>query len=503
MNPEQDRGGIFLNYRQRDIDNDLRDHALFVDALSRRLARHFGKDMVFVDTTINPGVRYPDELRAKLVSCHVLLSVIHPEWAADLHQRQHRPGPDWVRYELGVALNGSPSTGNRTTPLPVVIPILLNDSALPSADELPDEIRDLADLTPFRLRAGALIDDLTCLLDEIERRIPVPWEPPPAGETKQSKYSSLGLISGLVAVLVVFQALTREPTEGLFGLLAFSTLGMFAVFLGTVASWAIKRVSYRAERRLQTQPAGQSLLVIGLSFIGVLLILYSALLSTIREDPVKTTISTAMIFLAGSSGMIFLIMSYAERDRRRDREWPPSVPTGPETARTVWLRRAALRLDGQLTASWHPPLSRIQRDQARHIVRQLSTAVTVLRAEARRSRPEWLRAEHPVAALMYAAWLAGTVAVAIVLIDILPDAEYGDTALFRISLAPVAVIVLCFGSAELWFRQQRGEKTRLAAEITESLHTRLLPLLPPAPVTGTVRDRTAAPPYVEQESPLR
>jgi hypothetical protein len=295
MSNEQKAGGIFINYRQRDANNNLQDHALFVDALSRRLSKHFGDEMVFVDTTITPGVRYPDELRVKLVACNVLLAVIHPTWLTDLHQRRPRPGTDWVRYEIKAALTADLAPHDQSTPLPKVIPILLEGSKMPAAAELPDDIRHLADLPPFLLRSGSLDDDLSCLLEELERYIPTSWKPAPDSNTKQSRYSSLGLLetllAGTIIIIVVFQSSKSGLAVMLFTLLTLATFGMALIFLMVAVYCIIGRVSHRVERRIQSQPLAQSMLLAGLALFSIMPSLAATVVDTAREEQTKMAVS--------------------------------------------------------------------------------------------------------------------------------------------------------------------------------------------------------------------
>ena len=77
-------GGIFISYRQCDARGGLRDHAMFVEALSLQLAQHFGEKQVFIDRSRRLGTEDPkereQERERRLATCDVLLVIIHPEW---------------------------------------------------------------------------------------------------------------------------------------------------------------------------------------------------------------------------------------------------------------------------------------------------------------------------------------------------------------------------------------------------------------------------------------
>lgn len=151
---------IFINYRSCDEPFA----ALFID---KRLAERFGAEQVFRDTrTIRPGTHFPTEILQALRQCRVLLAVIGQRW--------FRRGPDgrrliddptdYVRLEIAHALGRNDV---------VVVPVLVGDTPMPAAYDLPADIAGLASRQYIRLRvrdaeydASRLVDELVELLGE-------------------------------------------------------------------------------------------------------------------------------------------------------------------------------------------------------------------------------------------------------------------------------------------------------------------------------------------------
>jgi hypothetical protein len=122
---------IFISYRRDDSEGEA--GRLFDD-----LTRAFGDDAVFLDVA---GIKYGADFRKAIdenvASCGVFLAVIGPAWATiaspEGHRRLEDPN-DFVALEIASALK-------REVP---VIPVLVHDAKMPSADLLPEAIKPLA-----------------------------------------------------------------------------------------------------------------------------------------------------------------------------------------------------------------------------------------------------------------------------------------------------------------------------------------------------------------------
>jgi TIR domain len=130
---------VFISYRR----TDSRD---VTGRIADRLTEHFGHDAVFKDVDSVPlGRDFRTHIAAAVQRCDVLLAVIGPTWLSvqddDGRRRLTQPN-DFVRIEIETALA-------RDIP---VVPVLVNEAALPTAESLPKGLKDLAYRQAARVR---------------------------------------------------------------------------------------------------------------------------------------------------------------------------------------------------------------------------------------------------------------------------------------------------------------------------------------------------------------
>lgn len=122
---------IFLSYRRDDSEGQA--GRLFDD-----LVKVFGENSVFMDVAaIEVGRDFRKVIDQSVATCGVLLAMIGKNWlgAKDETGRRRLDDPlDFVRLETAAALK-------RDIP---VIPVLVQGARMPRADELPDDLKDLA-----------------------------------------------------------------------------------------------------------------------------------------------------------------------------------------------------------------------------------------------------------------------------------------------------------------------------------------------------------------------
>ncbi|MDJ0703482.1 MAG: toll/interleukin-1 receptor domain-containing protein [Leptolyngbyaceae cyanobacterium MO_188.B28] len=132
-------GSIFISYRRSDS----------IEATGRiydYLEGHFGREHVFKDVDSIPlGVNFREYLDQEVGRCKVLVAVIGPTWltvvGADGKRRLESP-EDFVRIEIESALR-------RKIP---VIPLFVNNAAMPNKAELPGELKALPDWQSMVIR---------------------------------------------------------------------------------------------------------------------------------------------------------------------------------------------------------------------------------------------------------------------------------------------------------------------------------------------------------------
>jgi hypothetical protein len=121
---------IFVSYR-RD------DSTYAAGALTDKLKESFGHEAIFFDIdTIPLGVDFRDYITTAVGRCLVLLVVIGDAWV-DVHnsdgKRRLDDVADYVRIEIESAV---------TRGIPI-IPVLVGQATMPSADELPASIQPI------------------------------------------------------------------------------------------------------------------------------------------------------------------------------------------------------------------------------------------------------------------------------------------------------------------------------------------------------------------------
>ncbi len=120
---------VFISYRREDTEWPAK---FIYDAFCKVLPR----DDIFMDIdSISPGSTFPEALERSLSQCNVLLALIGPGWVEGLRQRQKLNQPDFVRMEVGRALE----LGKR------VVPVRLGDAPFPKREGLPEDLQELVD----------------------------------------------------------------------------------------------------------------------------------------------------------------------------------------------------------------------------------------------------------------------------------------------------------------------------------------------------------------------
>ena len=128
---DTDKVSNFVSYRREDSRHQA-------GRLYEHLVAHFGSGLVFKDDNSIPfGLDFREVLTERVAGCDVFLAVIGDAWLSTAGKSGTRrlddPG-DFVRIEIEAALG-------RNIP---VIPVLVGNSSIPPAEELPESLRALA-----------------------------------------------------------------------------------------------------------------------------------------------------------------------------------------------------------------------------------------------------------------------------------------------------------------------------------------------------------------------
>jgi tetratricopeptide (TPR) repeat protein len=150
-------GQVFINYRRDDSEG-------YVGRIYDRLAQRF-PDRIFRDVTgLRPGDNFVDALEREGRNCQVLLAVVGRHWltvTGALGGRRLDDPKDILRQEIVRALERNV----------LVIPILVGGAQPPKAEELPDDIRLLANLQALPITEFDFEADIDRLIRRLEQAL--------------------------------------------------------------------------------------------------------------------------------------------------------------------------------------------------------------------------------------------------------------------------------------------------------------------------------------------
>jgi len=151
---------IFISYRRA-------DSMAYTGRIYDRLVTAFGARHVFKDVEdIPPGEDFRSVLDKALTVADVVIIVIGPQWVLitdDEGKRRLNDPNDFVRIEVESALK-------RTDVL--VVPVLVNNASMPSAESLPPSLKDLAFRNSVVVRNDPDFNpDINHLITAIEKRL--------------------------------------------------------------------------------------------------------------------------------------------------------------------------------------------------------------------------------------------------------------------------------------------------------------------------------------------
>lgn len=236
--------GIFISYRRE-------DSAGHAGRLFDRLQERFGKDHVFMDVAgIEPGVDFVEAIDSAVGSCDALIVVIGRKWltCTDAAGKRRLDDPkDFIRLETATALR----RGIR------VIPVLIQDTAMPTEKDLPEDIKTLARRQGIEISDGHWNSDTEALIETLAKVLPGEAQPSPPekpAETPhitpvQPKNRLVWLISTITAVVVALGGLlsTIDSVKN--------------TFSGLFSSQSEKRIETTAPSPAETSPPQVSVVV--------------------------------------------------------------------------------------------------------------------------------------------------------------------------------------------------------------------------------------------------
>lgn len=190
--------GAFISYRRE-------DSAGYAGRLFDILSSRIGREQTFMDIdAIEGGDRFTSVISQKIDAADVLLALIGPRWLAPAGARRRLDDPaDFVRLEIGRALE----RGIR------VIPVLVGGATIPSASDLPGDLRPLSERQAMEIRDSDFHIDAQQLADVVVRTMERSGALP--ATRKRRKFPELAAWAVIVLTLLVSGVLllqrSRQP----------------------------------------------------------------------------------------------------------------------------------------------------------------------------------------------------------------------------------------------------------------------------------------------------
>jgi hypothetical protein len=198
---------IFINYRRSDAEGEA-------GRLFDELTLQFSSANVFMDVAaIEAGRDFRKAIDQSVATCSVLLAVIGQDWLEskdDSGLRRLDSANDFVRIELASALR-------RDIP---VVPVLVRGAKMPRAEQLPDDLKELAYRNALELTHARWKSDVQVLIRALRAHMDVPGEDVAAAGSRHD---------GAVVDAVTMERISKE----------------LAAFIGPISEVVVKRAAKR------------------------------------------------------------------------------------------------------------------------------------------------------------------------------------------------------------------------------------------------------------------
>jgi hypothetical protein len=175
---------------------------------------------------IEPGRDFRKAIDQSVASCSVLLAIIGQEWLASRDAAGHRrldDLQDFVRLELASALR-------RDIP---VVPVLVRGAKMPTAEQLPEDLKDLAFRNAVELTHARWKSDVQVLVQALRPYLDEPGSECGDGATAAKTAATMRIAETATATALAPDIVTRITRE-------------LATYIGPIAEVMVKRAAKRA-----------------------------------------------------------------------------------------------------------------------------------------------------------------------------------------------------------------------------------------------------------------
>lgn len=225
-------GAIFLSYRRSDSAGES-------GRLSDELVARFGERRVFMDVdAIQPGRDFRKAIHENVGACTVLLAMIGPAWLDAQGTgggRRLDSENDYVRLEIAAALKRDIA----------VVPVLIRGARMPKADQLPEDLRELAYRNSVELTHARWKSDVQVLAAALAPLLEEPLAPAEMPRVDSVAFSPRA--ASLTANPKPFQIahLTHETVAALDQGAVERVSQELAAYIGPIAEVVVRRAAKR------------------------------------------------------------------------------------------------------------------------------------------------------------------------------------------------------------------------------------------------------------------
>lgn len=202
---------IFISYRRSEAE-------YIAGSLARDLRRHFGEEQIFRDKEdVEGGISWRKKVLDEIDRNVAVLILFSKEWVNvrdENGQRRIDNPDDPLRLEIADAIKDSAK----------IIPILLENAQMPSAQELPEELRPIAEINALKLRDAEWQFDLDRICKTLEAigfhpvATPQPAPGPHPAPTPRGKWNIKAVTAlGLALLTLVMLASEEESRDAYIG----------------------------------------------------------------------------------------------------------------------------------------------------------------------------------------------------------------------------------------------------------------------------------------------
>ncbi len=218
---------IFISYRRDDSEGEA-------GRLSDDLSEIFHEDSVFMDVNaIQPGRDFRKAIDESIHKCSVVLAILGPTWLeskSSLGQRRLEDEADFLRLELVSALQRDIA----------VIPVLIRGTRMPRADQLPEELKELAFRNSVELTHARWKSDVQVLVRALRPYLEGPGDSAPAATT------TAHAAGATAAAIAVPPAVNEASATAIEKAVLDRVARDLAAYIGPIAEIVVKRAAKRA-----------------------------------------------------------------------------------------------------------------------------------------------------------------------------------------------------------------------------------------------------------------